>query len=203
MGGRQLTPAGLAKITARAKALGLLDGKADFGSPSTPGAATGYIAFTVDGKPLEIHGNPGATIECIKAPCDPPPGTPEAFGTFWQELANLDWLGADAGPEQPFAPPVYSVLVGAAPAPDPNLGASVAIWPLATPIATFGTSVLSGHARCGTVTGADATTLAAALAKANALTQWTQSESTNATFGLTIRPLTDGQDACREIFGVG
>jgi hypothetical protein len=203
LGGRHLTPAGLEALIARAKALGLLSGKTDFGGATAPGGATGHVELTVDGKHVELQGDPNLTIQCIKAPCEPPAGTPEAFGMFWQELASLSWPGADPAPQQPYTPPVLSVLVGPAPDPDPKLGANVAIWPLGTPIATFGKAVLNDGSRCGTVTGADATTLLAALAKANGLTQWTQSASTNATFGLVIRPLTDGQDACREVFGVG
>ena len=203
LGGRQLTSAGLERIVARAKALGLIGAKTDVGSPDQPGAATGHIALTADGRSVEITGNPNLTIECIKAPCDAAAGSPEAFGQFWQDLANLDWLGADVAAQQSFDPPVYSVLVGQPPTPDSALGASLATWPLATPIATFGAPVANGTARCGTVTGTDADLLRAALAKANALTQWVQSPSTNATFGLTVRPLTDGQDACREVFGAG
>jgi hypothetical protein len=203
MAGRQLTPAGLAKVVARARALGLLGGATDFGSPSMPGAATGHITLTVEGKTVEITGNPQSTMECIKAPCDPAPGSPEAFGAFWRDLGSLDWLGADAAAQRPYEPPVYSVLVGPPPTPDPNLGASVVVWPLATPIAAFGTPVANGTLRCGTVGGGDAVALRGALAEANALTQWTQSQTTSATFGLTVRPLTDGQDACREVFGVG
>lgn len=203
LNGRQLTPAGQAKLLARAQALGLLSGATDFGAASMPGAATAHIAFTVAGRPLEVTGNAEAGIECIKAPCDPAPGTPEAFGTFWRELTALDWLGADVAAETPYTPPVYSVLVGAAPAPAGNVGTTVAVWPLATPITSFGQPVANGTARCGTVTGADADLLRSALSKANSATQWVASPTTSATFGLTVRPLVAGQDACREVFGVG
>jgi hypothetical protein len=203
LGGRQLTQAGRDKILARASALGLLGTKPDFGAPNMPGAAVGHVSLTVDGRQVEITGNPNMTIECIKAPCDAPAGSPEAFGQFWLELSNLDWLGAQAAAAQPYSPPVYSVLVGQAPKPDPQLGTNIVVWPLATPITSFGAPVANGTARCGTVSGADADLLRTALAKANGLTQWVQSESTNATFGLTVRPLTDGQDACRDAFGVG
>ena len=203
LGGRQLTQAGRDKILARAKALGLLGTQTNFGAPDMPGASTGHVALTVDGRQVDITGNPNMTIECVKAPCDAAPGSPEAFGQFWLELSNLDWLGADAAAEQPYNPPVYSVLVGQAPKPDPQLGTNIVIWPLATPITSFGTPVANGTARCGTVAGADADLLRAALAKANGLTQWVQSATTNATFGLTVRPLTDGQDACRDVFGAG
>jgi hypothetical protein len=203
LGGRQLTQGGRAKILARAMVLGMLGTQTDFGAPNMPGAATGHVALTVDGRLVEITGNPNMTIECVKAPCDAAPGTPEAFGQFWLELSNLDWLGADVAGPQSYSPPVYSVLVGQAPKPDPQLGTNIVVWPLATPITSFGAPVANGTARCGTATGADADLLGTALAKANGLTQWVQSASTNATFGLTVRPLTDGQDACRDVFGIG
>ena len=203
LGGRQLTRAGLDKIVATAKELGLLGATKDFGAPSMPGAAVAHIALIVDGKPVEITGDANATIECVKAPCNPPAGSPAAFGELWRDLANLDWLGADAAAQQPYAPPVYSVLVGQAPKPDANLGANIVVWPLATPIASFGTSVANGTARCGTLAGVDADRLRAALAKADSLTQCVQNPTTNATFGLTVRPLVDGQDVCRDVFGVG
>jgi len=203
LGGRQLTQTGLDRILARAKALGLVGATTDFGAPDLPGAATAHLALTIDGRTVEITGDANRHIECIKAPCDAAPGSPEAFGQFWQELSNLDWLGADVAAQGPYAPPVYSVLVGQAPTPDAMLGANLAVWPLDTPLATFGAPVANGTARCGTVSGHDADLLRAALAKANGQSQWVQNATTNATFGLTVRPLADGQDACREVFGVG
>jgi hypothetical protein len=98
---------------------------------------------------------------------------------------------------------VYSILVGAAPVPDPTLGANVMIWPFDVTIGSFGAAVANGQARCATVTGAAAATFRDAFAKANALTQWTQNATTSATFGLTVRALVPGEDACREVFGVG
>ena len=44
--------------------------------------------------------------------------------------------------------------------------------------------------------------MGAAVADANQLTQWTASESTSATFGLTVRPVVQGEDPCAEVFGV-
>ncbi len=188
---------------ARAQELGLLGRQTNFGSTGLPGGVTGVIELTVDGGRVAIQGNPDAERQCITTPCSPAPGSPEAFGTFWRELLDLSWLGSDLGPPSPFAPPVYSVLVGAAPQPDPLLGADIAVWPLAVPITSYGRPVANGTARCGTSTGADASSLGDALAKANALTQWVQSPTTSATFGLTVRPLAPGEDACREVFGVG
>lgn len=201
LGGRRLSEAGWQAILARARDLGLLGGIGDLGSPTAPGAAVGHIVLQAGGRRVEIAGDPVAEMVCIKAPCNPAPGSREAFGTFWRALSDLGWLGAELGPEQPFSPPAYAVLVGPSPMPDPSLGADVALWPLAVPITSFGSPV--GGARCGTAAGPDAELLRAALERANALTQWAQSPATNATFGLTVRPVADGSDACREVFGAG
>ena len=76
------------------------------------------------------------------------------------------------------------------------------VWPLATPVNEFGTAVQNGSARCGLATGDDGTATGAAVAQANQLTQWTASESTSATVGLTGRPGVQGEDPCAEVFGV-
>lgn len=201
LGGRRLSAAGRQAILARARELGLLGGIGDLGSPTAPGAAVGHIVLQAGGRRVEIAGDPVAEMVCIKAPCNSAPRSREAFGTFWRALSDLGWLGAELGPERPFSPPAYAVLVGPSPMPDPSLGADVALWPLAVPITSFGSPV--GGARCGTVAGRDAELLRAALGRANALTQWAQGPATNATFGLTVRPVADGSDACREVFGAG
>ena len=92
--------------------------------------------------------------------------------------------------------------MGAAPAPDPTLGANIVDWPLDASLATFGTPVANGQARCATVTGDTATILGKVFASSS-LSQWTQDPTTSATFGLTVLGLVPGEDACREIFGVG
>jgi hypothetical protein len=201
--GRQLTDEGRRQILERAQALGLLSGQTDFGSAAMPGAATAHVTLTLDGNQTTISGPVNATVACLEASCSPAPGSPEAFGAFWADLANLSWLGAEAGPAAPYSPPVYSVLVGAPPALSRPTGSSVAVWPLATPIASFGVSVANGTARCGTVTDGEADQLRPALETANAQTQWVQRPGAKAAYGLTVRPLVDGQDACREVFGVG
>jgi hypothetical protein len=205
LSGRAVSDAGRATILQEARDLGLLAGQTDFRGTSNQlaGGITGHIELTVDGQRVTLTGDPSAHIECITTPCDPPPGSPAAFGELWRRLSDLpSWLGADLGPESPYVPDGYSILVGPPPAPDPVLAQAPADWPLSQPLATFGTPVANGTARCGTVRGADADALRPAFAAANALTPWVQDLSTNATFGLTVRPLVDDEDACREVFGV-
>ncbi|OGO58743.1 MAG: hypothetical protein A2V85_15150 [Chloroflexi bacterium RBG_16_72_14] len=203
--GRQLTGAGQAKIIQAARDLGLLSGQTDFsGGGMVMGGVTGHIVLTVDGSRVELTGDPAAQIVCITTPCEPEPGTPEAFGELWRSLQDLSsWLGAELGPEAAYVPAAYAILVGAPPMPEPGLPQAPADWPLELPLATFGGPVANGTARCGTVSGADADVLRPALQAANQLTFWTQDPETSAAFGLTVRPMVPGEDVCREIFGAG
>ena len=83
--GAQLSETGYDQIVERARVLGLLDGTGDFRPQNPmPGGLTGVVELTVDGAIREFTGDPNANIQCITTPCDPAPGSPEAFGTFWQ-----------------------------------------------------------------------------------------------------------------------
>ncbi len=201
--GRRLTEAGRAQIIEAARDAGLLDGRSDLtGDAPIAGAETGRIELTVDGRRVTITGDPSAHIECITTPCVPAPGTPAAFGDLWRQLSDLGgWLRAELGPEIEFVPPAYALLVRPAPEGTRDLPQAPAIWPLETPLGTFGVPVASGTARCGTVDGADARTLRPALETANALTPWIQTKDDVAQYGITVRPLAPGEDACAEIFG--
>jgi hypothetical protein len=201
--GRAITEAGRLAIVVLAQKLGLLDGKGDFtGGTLPPGGVAGRIEITVDGKRVTISGNPQAPTGCAKEPCLPAAGTPAAFAELWLRLGDLaPWIGPELGNPSTYDPPAYAILVGPAPTPDPMLPQPPVDWPLASLLALFGGPVANGTARCGTISGADAVTLRAALAKANMLSQWVQDPSTNATFGLKVRPMVAGEDACRETFG--
>ncbi len=196
--GRQVSDAGRAQILAWADELGLLSGKTDFtGDGSLAGGITGQIELTVDGSLVALRGLPDA------ASADPKPGSPEAFGELWRRIASLpQTLPGELGPEQPYTPTAYAILVGQPPAPQDGLTASVMDWPLDTPLATFGGPVANNSARCGLVEGEDAATLTPAFAQANQLTMWTQDPEFSTAYGLTVRPIVSGEDPCVEIFGL-
>ncbi len=129
------------------------------------------------------------------------PGTPEAFGELWRKVADpAQWLADDLGPETAFVPAAYALLVGPSPESD-GAGASIADWPLATPLATFGAEVANGARRCGIVSGADADTLRPALEEATVQTQWVQDAGSSATFDIAVRPIIAGEDPCAQVFG--
>ena len=201
--GRALSDAGRATIKAEAVRLGLLGRKRDFRSViALPGSVIGRLQLTGDDGPVTLVGEPDSKLLCVPQFCDPLPGTPEAFGELWRKVVDpVPWLGGELGPEAPFVPAAYALLVGPAPAPDRPPGASIADWPLAVPLATFGDPVAKGSQRCGIVSGADAEALRPALEGANQQTQWVQDPATSATFGITVRPVIDGEDPCAETFG--
>lgn len=203
--GRQVSGAGQARIITAARDLGLLDGRTDFtGGGIAPGGVVGHLEITLDGRRIELTGDPSAHIVCVTTPCEPAPGTREAFGTFWQRLTDLGgWLGSDLGPEAPYVAPAYAILVGSPPQQQPGFGQPVADWPLDVALAQFGSPVGNGAARCGTVSGPDAVTLRPSLMAANQLTMWTQDPQSSVAYGLTVRPMVPGEDTCREIFGGG
>jgi hypothetical protein len=202
---RQVSEAGRAAILVAAKDLGLLDGRTDFSAgPVLAGGVSGRIELTVGGRRIEITGNPASLMECVTAPCEPPAGSAAAFAEFWRRLGDLpSWIPGELGPDVEYVSPAYAILVGHAPLPDASLPQPPMVWPLAQPLALFGGPVAGGTARCGTASGDDATTLRAAFAKANVLTQWAQDPSTSATLGVTVRPMVPGEDVCRELFGAG
>jgi hypothetical protein len=115
---RQLTPNGWNTIVAAAREAGLLGGVRDFtGGAMPPGSMATLLEIAADGRVYDLIGDASRIMVCVQAPCDPQPGTPEAFGGFVSRLSDLgSLLGADIGPESMHAPAGYAILVG--PAPD-------------------------------------------------------------------------------------
>jgi hypothetical protein len=204
--GREISEVGVARVIAKARSLGLLEGSGDF-SPEVgrAGAPTTTIELLVDGLRISIRGDAAAQIVCIRAPCDPAPGTPAAFGSLARYLSDLATaMPGELGAEARYVPAAYAVLVDAPADPsstEPGLG-SVAEWPLGD-LTAFGVPVggTASTMRCGIVRGADAATLRPALAAATWLTGWVDSPVTSVAHRIAVRPLVDDEDPCSELFG--
>jgi hypothetical protein len=116
-------------------------------------------------------------------------------------LADLrSWLPAGSvGNDQPYRPDSMRVFVTPG-APEGSAGAprqpSIA-WPLATPLAQFGSPISTplngGAVRCGVVVGAELPKLFALAQRANQLTPWT---SHGERFALAFRPLLPDESGC-------
>jgi len=203
---RSITDEGRQRILDEAARLGLLGGQTDFTGGSVPGGITARLDLTVDGRRVTLTGDPEAQIQCVTAPCDPPPGTPAAFADLWAKLQQpADWLGNAVGPESPFVADAYALLVGPAPALPPEAGMPrpPVVLPVDLGLATFGVPVADGTHRCGTVEGADAAALTPAFEEADQLTQWIQGPAMSATFSMAVRPIVADEDPCAETFGAG
>ena len=200
--GRTITGAGYDRIVAEAQAAGLLDGTVDPGG-AMPGGLLAEVNLWVDGEMRTIHGDPNRVMQCVRAPCAAPPGTPEAFGAFWsgiQDLASV--MAEELGPEERYVPEAYALLVGVPPIDDAGLGVQIAEWPLEAALGTLGQPIgAEAFPRCATVTGDDAATLGPSLEGANQLTQWADGDA--APVALRARPIVSGEDPCAEVFGVG
>jgi hypothetical protein len=203
--GAQLTEAGYDMVVERARSLGLLDGPGDF-TPSQPmpGSQTGLVELLVDGAMRQMTGAPNANIQCITTPCDAAPGTPEAFGSFWQDIGNLrSVVGEELGAEAAYHPEGYALLIGVTPPDDSGIEPQVVPWVLDTPLAEIGAPIGPDPLpTCGTVGGEDAATLEAAFSRANQLTTWAD-DTLSEPVSIAVRPLLPGDDPCMELFGVG
>ena len=199
-----ISEAGFNRVVQRARALGLLNGDGDFSPPDPmPGALSGLIELRVDGAMREISGDPNSGIQCITTPCDPAPGSPEAFGTFWREIGDLRSLvGDELGAETKFQSEGYALLIGVTPPDDAGIEPHVVAWVLDTALAEIGEPVAPDPLpTCGTVRGEDATTLEAAFSRSNQLTRWID-DSVNEPVSIAVRPLLPGDNPCMELFGV-
>jgi hypothetical protein len=195
---RRITDKGWNTIVTLARDAGLLGGIRDFtGGAMPPGSAATRLEIAADGRLYDLLGDANRVMVCVAAPCNPPAGSPEAFGGFVSRLYDLgSLLGDDIGPEAMHAPASYGILVGPAP-DDQGLAQPPIAWPLEAGFAAFGKPLADGSGRrCGTVTGEEAAALRPALTAATSITSWR--DPADGTFhGLTVRPLLPGDgDPC-------
>jgi hypothetical protein len=192
---RPLSGAGIEAVVAEARNAGLLDGPTDLTDGSLPGSEAAHISFIIEGREREVVGDASRQIVCVTTPCEPSPGTPEAFAGFWARLMDLpSWLGAELGPESPFAFTRLAILL-TEPMLDATIPPSYGPWPLERPMLEFGVAVGDPLPRCGVVDGVEMDALLAAFRRANSQTRWT--DDTGAELGIVARPLfPDEPDPC-------
>lgn len=199
--GRTITPAGFDRIVAEARRAGLLDGDVDPGA-AMPGGQLAEVDLWVDGAMRTIQGDPNLVMQCVRAPCGAPPGSPESFGAFWSGIHDIgSVMPEELGPDEPYVPDAYALLVGVPPIDDAGLGFQVLEWPLDAALAELGGPIgAEPFPRCAIMRG-DADRLGPLLVSANQLTRWADGDA--APIGLRARPIEHGEDPCEELFGVG
>ena len=193
---RQLSANGWARVVAAARAAGLLGGVRDFtGGVLAPGSQVTRLEIVADGRVYDLSGDAGRVIQCITTPCNPEPGTPEAFASFIAGLGNIESLvgAANLGPEHIHVPVDYGVIV-AGPPDDQGLAQPPVGWPLDGGFAAFGKALADGSGgRCGTITGADVDLVRNAFNAATQITKWR--DPVDGLFhGLVVKPILPGDD---------
>ena len=191
---RDTGPAGAAAILAAIKLAGL--DKPSTAGPGIPGdSGTDIFAITIDGQTIETRlagGGPG-----VGGPGGPglggsaDPGKAAAFDLLGQLTDPSVAWGSGAIPVVRYAPEGYRVFVSpGAPSSDPATAQVPVAWPLATPLATFGTPAVPDRGiaglRQGVALGPDAATLGPILARATVETAFT---SGGTSWTLAVRPL--------------
>ena len=199
-----LSAAGFDRIVQQARTRGLVGGSGDFVPPEADDQAmTVLIELRVDGSMQEFRGDANAVLRCVTDPCEPVPGSPEAFAAFLREdLTTI--LDEELDEANPYEPEGYAVLIGADPIGDPTVDRDVRLWPLETPMAEIGAPTARDPAlRCLTVRGEEAGEIPAAFAGADELTYWLDAgRERSEAVGVLVRALLPGDDLCLEYFGV-
>lgn len=194
----RISEEGLQKILENAQAAGLLGPDAQYDFPLIADAPTTTFTVVAAGGRHVISAYALAEAGPNDAHLDPDVRRARAaLFAFEQRVTDLrGMLGtAVVEAEGPYVPTSMRIL--AMPAqPDNSSGIEPNLkdWPLATPLATFGAP--GGFAegmRCGTVSGAELTTLMPLLQASNQLTYW---RSGGQTFQLTLRPLLPDETGC-------
>jgi hypothetical protein len=196
---RQISAEGWARIVEMARAAGLLGFNSDFtGGQMPPGSQVTRLELVADGRVFDLTGDASRQMVCVQAPCNPAPGTPEAFAGFVNQLYDLPTMvGAGSlGPELPHNPAGYGVLVGGPP-DDQGIVQRVIDWPLPAGFGAFGKPLADGTGgRCGTITGADVGLVRPAFTAATQITPW-RDPVEGSEHGLVVRPLLPGDaDPC-------
>jgi hypothetical protein len=192
-----ISDAGIQMIVDAANKAGLLSGPTDFAPDRAPGSKVAEVVLVIDGVEHRITGDPDRQIVCITTPCDPAPGTPEAFGGFWARIQDSQaFLNDELGPAEVYEPERIAILL-TEPRLDATLEPEYADWPVdGVMMGEFGVE-LPGNppARCGVVEGEDVTAVVDALRAANEYTRWR--DGAGAELGIVSRPLfPDEENPC-------
>jgi len=189
---RPISAAGIAAIVAEARKDGLVADKTDFATDAAPGSVTTHIELRIDGVTRELTG----PLPTGLVPDSAASGTPAAYQHFWNQITSINaWLAIDLGQGKSFTPTSLALLV-TPPIAAAGIAPTEKSWPLTSTFATFGKAFAGSAYRCGTVTGADATSLLSVVTASNQLTRFVDSAGAQAS--LQVRALLPGEsDPCQ------
>jgi hypothetical protein len=166
---RAISEVGQRAIVQLATDLGLLGDQTDFTDGQLmPGAMAAHVRLVVDGREVELLGDPNAVGRCQPGDlrCQPEAGTAEAFAFFWARLSYLDdWLADELGGPIDYTP--ERLLVVTLPPQPLEVPAQPVAWPLEPGLGDFGQPWALEGSRCGVVEGSELEALLPALLAAN------------------------------------
>ena len=195
-----LTEAGMRRLLRAAADAGLLVADITYEAHGIADAPTSFFTLVADG--CTHHVNAYALAESISNQ-GLDQATIEARARLLQFSSALTDLRTIAGAENVRDAGLYRAIAyrivsredpaagpGASATPEPAL-----VWPLATPLATFGEPLVQGmtDTRCGVADGTDAAALTPLFEGANAETHWT---SGGRQYYLRVRPLLPDESGC-------
>jgi len=183
----QLTPDGLAIVEMAIDAANLVDASyPTYGIADAPD--TRITAETNHGTVTLTIGmaSPAATFAPEEA------AQRASAETLLSQLANLPALVGDQNVSAlgPYTPDAMRLVLTVGQKPDDGMNPEPLVWPLDTPIATFGAPTAFGDARCGAVDGADAQSLWSVVSNA---TQNQYFEEDGIVYLPAARPLLPGE----------
>ncbi len=187
---RDVGAAGAAAILAAIREAGL--DKPASGAPGIPGdSGTNVFTVVVDDATTISRfsgGQPGQPGGPVASPGDERTAAMALLGRL---VDPAETWGGPAAQETAYVPTGYLIFVAPGrPASDPQASQSPVAWPLATPLAEFGTPTAADRGiaglRQGTVLGTDAAVVGPILQRVTALTAFTSGGSE---FTLSVRPL--------------
>lgn len=199
---QQLTEAGVQRILELARGAGLLGEDASYTQGGIADAPTTVFTVNADGghhvvqaSALGIDHGPGpggVTGDQVAAV--------RALERFQGQLGDPAAVlpAGSVGDSRPYEPRALRLFVTPG---DPSSGSGpeepAVAWPLATPLAGFGTAVPDAGGlravRCGTTDGADLDQLMPSVRRATEISPWT---SEGQTFGIAFRPLLPDESGC-------
>jgi len=194
----RLSEDGLRALLENARTAGLLGADAQYDYPGIADAGTTTFTVIAEGQRHVVSAYALVEGGPLDAQLDPEVRRARAALLAFQQRA-LDmrsWLGqAIVEPDSAYGYELLRVFVSAAEPQEPaEIEPSFADWPLATPLATFGSPLADfAEMRCGVVRGDDLATLRPALEGSNQLTFW---RSQAMTYQLTLRPLLPDESGC-------
>lgn len=189
---RTVTEAGIQTILDAARDAGLLGADAHYDHPGIADAPTTTFTVNADGVRHVVSAYALGSDDGGMA--NPDADKRAKLQAFRERASNLSsWLPAGSlGEEEPFDFDALRIVVRPAFASDGDVKPNEIVWPLATPLRSFGSELVE-NTRCGVIDGEDARTVTAKARNATQITRWLDGGDA---YQLSFRPQLPDETGC-------